>query len=106
MTRSASCAASRGGSPKAAADNVKIVAAAAASHYQPLDAKYHDRVRAPSVSGSGYSDSFPDFTSSRLGRASAKRDKSVERNHGSDNLRRSERIKQQGAKCRTTCSTW
>ena len=52
MTRSASCAASRGGSPKAAADNVKIVAAAAA-HYQPLDAKYPDRVRAPSVSRRG-----------------------------------------------------
>ena len=49
MTRSASRAASRGGSPQAA-DNVKIAAAAAAAHYQPLDAKYPDRVRAPSVS--------------------------------------------------------
>ena len=47
MTRSASRSASRGGSPQAA-DNVKI-AAAAAAHYQPLDAKYPDRVRAPSV---------------------------------------------------------
>ena len=54
MTRSASRAASRGGSPRAqAADNVKIVAAAAAAHYQPLDAKYPDRVRAPSVSRRG-----------------------------------------------------
>ena len=54
MTRSASRAASRGGSPKAAADNVKIVAAAAAAHYQPLDTNYPDGpdrhgVRAPSV---------------------------------------------------------
>ena len=45
MTRSASRAASRGGSPKAAADTVKIVADAAAAHYQPLDANYPDRVR-------------------------------------------------------------
>ena len=44
MTRSSSRAASLGGSPQAAADNVKIVAAAAASHYQPLDAKYPDQV--------------------------------------------------------------
>ena len=89
MTRSASRAASRGGSPRAqAADNVKIVAAAAAAHYKPLDAKYPDRVRAPSVSRRGHSDSSPDFS---LGRASAKRDKSVERNNGSGNLRRSER---------------
>ena len=64
MTRSASRAASRGGSPQAA-DNVKIAAAAAAAHYQPLDAKYPDRVRAPSVSRR-YSDSSPDFSSSRL----------------------------------------
>ena len=40
ITRSASRAASRGGSPKAAADNVKTAAAAAAAHYQPLDAQY------------------------------------------------------------------
>ena len=60
MTRSASRAASRGGSPKAAADNVKIVAAAAAAHYQSLDAKYPDRVRAPSVSRCGYKASSPD----------------------------------------------
>ena len=72
MTRSASRAASLGGSPKAAADNVKIVVAAAAPHYQPLDAKYPDRVRAPSVSRRGYSDSSPDFSSSRLVRASAR----------------------------------
>ena len=81
MTRSASRAASRGGSPQAAGDNVKIVvaaAAAAAAHYQPLDAQYPDRVRAPSVSRCGYSESSPDFSSSRLGRASAKGDKSVE----------------------------
>ena len=65
MTRSASRAASRGGSPQAA-DNVKLVAAAAAAHYQPLDATYPDRVRAPSVSRRGYSDSSPDFSSSRL----------------------------------------
>ena len=89
MTRSASRAASRGGSPQAAvyarsdADNVKI-AAAAAAHYQPLDAEYPDRVRAPSFSRRGYSDSSPDFSSSRLVRA--KRDKSVERNNGSGNL--------------------
>ena len=88
MTRSASRAASRGGSPKAAADTVKIVADAAAAHYQPLDANYPDRVRAPSISRRGYRASSPDFSSSLLGRASAKRDKSVERN----NLRRSERI--------------
>ena len=56
MTRSASRASSRGGSPRAAADNVKIAAAAAAAHYQPLDAQYPDRVRAPSVSRRGYSD--------------------------------------------------
>ena len=91
MTRSTSRAASRGGSPQAA-DNVKIVAAAAAAHYQPLDAaKYPDRVRAPSVSRHGYSDSSPDFSSSRLVRASA-RNKSVEHNNGSgdvDGLRRS-----------------
>ena len=75
MTRSPSRAASRGGSPKAV-DNVKsVAAAAAAAHYQPLDAKYPDRVRAPSVSRRGYSGSSPDFSSSRLGRASAKRDK-------------------------------
>ena len=47
MTRSASRAASRGCLPQAAvyarpnADNIKI-AAAAAAHYQPLDAKYPD----------------------------------------------------------------
>ena len=52
MTRSASRAASRGSSPKDAADNVKIVGAAAA-HYQPLDTKCPDRVRAPSVSRRG-----------------------------------------------------
>ena len=69
-----------------------MAAAAAAAHYQPLDAKYPDSVRAPSVSRCGYSGSSPDFSSSRLGRASAKRDKSVERNNGSGNLRRSERI--------------
>ena len=92
MTRSASRAASRGGLPKAAADNVKIVVAAAAAHYQPLDANYPDRVMAPSVSRRGYSDSSRDFSLSRLGSASAKRDKSVERNHGSGNLRRSEPI--------------
>ena len=93
VTRSSSRAASRGGSPKAAADNVKI-AAAAAAHYQPLDAEYPDRVRAPSVSRRGYCASSPDFSSSRLGRASAKRDKSVERNNDSsgNNVRRSERI--------------
>ena len=92
MTRSASRAALRGGSPKAA-DNVKIVAASAAAHYQPLDAKHPDSVRAQSVSR-GYSDSSPDFSSSRLVRASA-RVKSVERNNGSGdvgNRRRSERI--------------
>ena len=88
MTRSPSRAASRGGSPKAAADNVKIVAAAAAAHYQPLDANYPDSVRAQSVSRREYRASSPDFSSSLLGRASAKRDKSVERN----NVRRSERI--------------
>ena len=65
MTRSASLSASPGGSPQAAvharsdAENVKI-AAAAVAHYQPLDAKYPDRVRAPSVSRR-YSDSSPDF---------------------------------------------
>ena len=65
MTRSASLSASQGGSPQAAvharsdAENVKI-AAAAVAHYQPLDAKYPDRVRAPSVSRR-YSDSSPDF---------------------------------------------
>ena len=75
MTRSASRAASRGGLPKAAADNVEIVAASAVARYQPPDAKYPDRVRAPSVSRRGYSDSSPDFSLSRLGRASAKRDK-------------------------------
>ena len=75
MTRSASRAASRGSSLKAAADNVKTVAAAAAAHYQPLDAEYTDSVRAQSVSRRGYSGSSPDFSSSRLGRASAKRDK-------------------------------
>ena len=94
MTRSASRAASRGGLPKAAADNVKIVAAAAtaAAHYQPLNAKYPDRIRAPS-SRRGYSDSSRDFSLSRLGSASAKRDKSVECNHGSgNNVRSSERI--------------
>ena len=94
MTRSTLRAASRGCSPRAA-DNIKIVVAAAAAHYQPLDAKYPDRVRAPSVSrrASGYSDSSPDFSSSRLVRASAKRDKSVERNNGNgNNVRRSERI--------------
>ena len=53
MTRSSSRAASHGGSPKAAADNVKIVVAAAAAHYQPLDANYPDSVRAPSVSRRG-----------------------------------------------------
>ena len=88
MTRSASRAASRGCSPKAAADTVKIVADAVAAHYQPLDAKYPDRVRAPSVSRRGYRASSPDFSSSRLVPASAKRDKSVERN----TVRRSERI--------------
>ena len=95
MTLSSSCAASRCGSPQAA-DNVKIVVAAAdcslsatAAHYQPLHAKHPDLVRAPSVSRRGYSDSSPNFSSSRLGRASAKRDKSVERNNGSGNLRRS-----------------
>ena len=82
MTRSASRAASRGCLPQAA-DNVKIAAAAAAAHYQPLDAKYPDHVRAPSVSRRGYSDSSSDFSLSRLVRASAKRDKSVERNNGS-----------------------
>ena len=69
MTRSASRAASRGGSPKAAADNKKIVAAAAAAHGQSLDADYPDRVRAPSVSRRGYRASSPDFSSSLLGRA-------------------------------------
>ena len=99
MTRSASRGASRGSSPQAAvyaradADKVKIAAAAAAAHYQPLDAKHPDSVRAQSVSR-GYSDSSPDFSSSRLVRASA-RVKSVERNNGSwdvGNRRRSERI--------------
>ena len=64
-----------------------------AAHYQPLDAKYPDSVRAPSISR-GYSDSSPDFFSSRLVRASA-RDKSVERKNGSGdngNRRRSELI--------------
>ena len=60
MTRSASRGASRGGSPQAAvysrsdADKVKI--AAVAAHNQPLNAKYPDSVRAPSVLR-GYSDS-------------------------------------------------
>ena len=58
------------------------VKSAAAAHYQPLDAKYPDIVRAPSVSR-GYSDSFPDFCSSRLVGASA-RGKSVECDSGSD----------------------
>ena len=55
MTLSTSRGASRTCSPQAAvyarsdADNVKI-AAAAAAHYQPLDAEYPDRVRASSVS--------------------------------------------------------
>ena len=72
--------ASRGGLPQAA-QNVKNFAASAAAPYQALDSKYPDRVRAPCVSRR-YSNSSPDFSSSRLGRASA-RDKSVERNNGS-----------------------
>ena len=121
LTRSASRAASRGSSPQAAvyalpdADKVKI-AAAAAAHYQPLDAKYPDSVRALSVSR-GYSDSSPDFSTSRLVGASA-RDKSVEHNNGSGNigsLRHSERISSraqsvepsaQGVQVKPSCAKW
>ena len=49
MTRSASRAASRGGSPQAA-DNVKIVAAAAAAHYQ-ADSISHLTQNIPTMSG-------------------------------------------------------
>ena len=112
MTRSATRGASRGGSPQAAvyarsdADKVKV-AAAAAAHYQQLDAKYSDSVRAQSVSR-GYSDSSPDFSSSRLVGDSA-RGEIVEHNNGSGDvggLRRSERIQQQGTKCRIECARW
>ena len=91
MTRSASRAASRGGSPKAAADNVKMWLLLRLLTISP---DYPNRVRAPSVSRRGYRVSSPDFYLSLLGRASAKRDKSVEcNNDGSgNNFRRSERI--------------
>ena len=71
------------------------LAAAAAAHYQLLDAKYPNSVRAQTQSVSRrYSNLSPDFSLPRLAGASA-RDKSVERNNGSGDvgsLRRSERI--------------